>query len=60
MSRPVFYVLSFLVFAVASLAVGIRGADSWALYELATYYFFVSVIVQEAYERITRADTERA
>ena len=51
MSRTLFYVFTILLFVVASLAVGIRGAENWAFYEMAVYYLCVAWIAQGVRDR---------
>ena len=60
MSRPVFYALSLLIFVVASVAVGIRGGENWAFYELGVYYLCVGWIVQGIRDRYVRPAAEAA
>ena len=60
MNRHLFHVVTLVIFAVATLAIGIRGLENWALYELAAYYFVVAVIAQGVRDRYVRPSAEAA
>ena len=60
MNRHLFHAVTFVIFAVATLAIGIRGLENWALYELAPYYFFVALIAQGVRDRYVLPTAEVA
>jgi hypothetical protein len=60
MNRHLFHAVTLVIFAVATFAVGIRGLENWALYELAVYYFFVALIAQGVRDRYVRPAAEAA
>ncbi|WP_412062375.1 hypothetical protein [Rubrivirga sp. IMCC45206] len=51
MSKATFVLLAALGFAVATLAVGIRGLENWEPYELSGYYFLLAWGASDVYRR---------
>ncbi|WP_412070333.1 hypothetical protein [Rubrivirga sp. IMCC43871] len=51
MSKATFFLLATLGFAVATVAVGIRGLENWEAYELSGYYFLLAWGASDVYRR---------
>ena len=60
MSRNLFHVVTLVIFAIATLAIGIRGLENWSLYELAPYYFFIALITQGIRDRYVQPTADAA
>lgn len=57
MSKTTFAVLTTLGFAVATLAIGIRGVEEWEPYEFSLYYVMLAWAAHEVYRRHVVAPT---
>ncbi|WP_179271057.1 hypothetical protein [Rubricoccus marinus] len=51
MSKTTFVILTTLAFAVATLAIGIRGIENWEPYELSFYYVALAWAAHDVYRR---------
>ena len=51
MSKATFAILTALGFAVATLAIGIRGVENWEPYEFSFYYVLLGCAAYSVYRR---------